>query len=107
MANKVDPDLYHQLCKPFESAEDAQKALDAFFEEVYALRVKYKLADVSVLVQSSIVGSGPFLWSAHCGSQSEVEGLAAWYFGQAQADRQDRIRRAMEDCGKIYKAAKR
>lgn len=108
MAKRIyDAGMYHKLSEPFESTELCQSALDAFFDELYELRVKHKLADVSVIVQTSIRDSGTVMWSAHCGSDQEKETMAAWHFGQMQADRQDRVRKALEHAAAIKKEASR
>lgn len=96
MRTKTDNEMYAEMLKPHESAEKANEALEAFYEELYQLRCKYKLADIAVIVQDSIVESGQFLWSAHCGNIDCQEVMAAWHLGQMQADRQDRVRRALE-----------
>lgn len=36
------------------------------------------------------------MWDGHCGSEMELEAMAAWHFGRASADRQELIRRATE-----------
>ena len=100
---KVDNAMYAEMLKPHESAAKANEALEKFYDELYELRCKYKLADVAVIVQDSVADSGPFLWSAHCGNIDSQEVMAAWHLGQMQADRQDRVRRAL-DSNTIKKA---
>jgi hypothetical protein len=100
---KVDGAMYAAMVIPHETAEKANAALEGFYDELYELRCKYKLADIAVIVQDSIADSGMFLWSAHCGNIDSLEVMAAWHLGQVQADRQDRVRKAL-DSNTIKKA---
>ena len=91
-----DDKTYYELSKPFEDSGQADNALRSFFDELYELRVKHGLADVSVVVKDAIEGSGSFMANFHCGSEIEQEAMAAWLFGRVQGDRQDLVRRANE-----------
>ena len=91
-----DPNLYAELCSQQFTAEEVDKALQAFWDEVYELRKKYKLRDVSIIVGGNVAGQGPFMWDAHAGNEAEAESMAAWHLGSTQARRQERIRETME-----------
>lgn len=53
-----DDETYAAMCVPFESAEEADQALAAFWAGVYELRCKCRLANVSVIVKDSVRGAG-------------------------------------------------
>jgi len=92
----ADEDLYAEMSIPFADGDAANKALEAFYNEVYELRKKHRLANVLIVAQDAIHGSGRFMSNTHFGSETEKESMAAWLLGKVQAERQDIIRRAME-----------
>lgn len=47
----VDPLLYEKLNKPFKSAEKAERMLNGFWNELRALRKKYKIPNVICVYQ--------------------------------------------------------
>jgi len=55
MSAKKDPELYRKMSAPFPDAETANTALGAFFEEVYALREKHRIANVHVIASIAIL----------------------------------------------------
>lgn len=77
---------------PFETADDANHAAQEFWNEVYELRIKYKIANVSFIIEDQVAGSGVFLATGHIGEASKEETMAAWHFGQASATRQEMVR---------------
>ncbi len=91
----INSDLYSELSKPFKSGDSANETLQEFLNELYLLRQKHCLADVSVIIKATIKGEGVFLYDAHFGSETEVEAMAAWHFGKASAERQSMIRNAI------------
>ena len=42
---KADPEKYERLSQPFDSKEEADKAAEAFFNAVAALREQYRIPD--------------------------------------------------------------
>lgn len=95
MAKKQNAALFNALNVPFKDAETANTAIQAFFDEAYELRKKHGLANVSIIVHGDIEESGPFMSAGHFGDSSTEEAMAAWNFGRAGADRQERIRNAI------------
>jgi hypothetical protein len=97
MQKKVtnDPANYSQMSVPFESEDEANKAMNDFYEEVGELRKKYKIQDLLVVMYGSLKSSdgevGNFMNSISFGSSLNQEGLAAYAYGAAKADREDRI----------------
>lgn len=89
------PDTYQECCVPFPSAEAANEAIQQFWEEVFDLRCKYKLAHVSVIIKDQIAGSGGFITSTHAGNELEQESMAAWHLGNSSSNRQNIIRKAI------------
>lgn len=45
---KADPEKYERLSQPFESADEAQKVAEAFFNAVAALREQYRIPDLVI-----------------------------------------------------------
>lgn len=92
--NIRDEDNYRELSKPFPSTEDAQKALEGFWDEFYALRNKWRLADVYVIFKLGVVtpdGEGQICTSMSAGSSMNHEPMTAWAFGYEQRQRQEAI----------------
>ena len=95
-----DEDRFHEMSKPFKDAETADEAIRSFHEAVYDLRCKYKIANVSVVIKDAVAGQGQFMNHFHAGNQLEEESMAAWHLGMASSDRQEIIRKAMEQGAK-------
>lgn len=92
-----DEHQYTELCsRPFASSSAADEALKKFWDAVYELRSHFGIRDVSVIASGHVSNSGPFMWSAHAGSATEAEVMAAWHFGKTQAERQQVVREAIE-----------
>jgi hypothetical protein len=93
----IDPDNYARCSAPFETAEEANAALDAFWDEFYELRNKHRIADVLVTfrlqVRQKDGGAAEMFGSLMAGNQMYAEPLAAWSLGKASADRQEMIGR--------------
>ena len=85
---KIDNMENYRICsEPFASPEEANEVLRQFFKELYELRVKHKIHNLTVVVGDSY-GTGEFFCSAHFGNPLQAESMAAWRFGEAQAERQ-------------------
>ena len=67
--------LYKRLSKPYESQEDAAKAIKAFTESVSKLRRKHKIAEVVMGVGVYVEGGGiAATWQ--CGDRGYTADLA-------------------------------
>lgn len=91
---KVNPKNYRQLSEPFESPEEAEKVVGEFWEEFYALRNKYEIPDILLVLQFSIEypeGEGIVLAKLYAGDERNGEGMAAFAYGQCSGERQERI----------------
>lgn len=64
-----DPEHYEELCTPFLSIDDANAAMEAFANEVRALRDKFRLRDVVVCVEVTIAHKGRY---ASCGGMQSM-----------------------------------
>lgn len=88
---KIDFGNYREMSEPFASSEEANTALQAFFDEVAEARIKHKITDVLLVVSCIAVtaeGEAAFVTHAHFGDEFKVESMAAYAFGRASADRE-------------------
>ena len=90
-----NPARYRELSEPFKNAEEANKAIQAFYEEVKAARIKHRIKDVHLVMGIGGLNAsgteGEMILSAHIGSEDRQESMLAYAFGVAQAERQQRI----------------
>ena len=97
---------YRKMSEPHESSEAANKALNDFQKELSELRKKYKIANILMIVNDSYLdgeGDASFMSVFEFGSQLEMEAMAAYGLGQAQARRAEMITRVLMDAkrGKV------
>lgn len=97
------PENYRELCKPFPNAAEAEKSLNAFWDDLYELRNKHHMTDVHVIVRVPIA-EHHVMTSFHCGDSLLGESMTAWAFGLQQASRQENIARVVEEAGQSVKA---
>ena len=90
MSRKGTNDIpnYLKLSEPFADANQANRAVEAFYAEVAELRKEHNLPDVHVVVRVNIdhgehVGSA--LSSAHFGNSMEAAPMCAWSYGRERA----------------------
>ncbi|HKY40667.1 MAG TPA: hypothetical protein VJN18_32250 [Polyangiaceae bacterium] len=84
-----NPKLYAQMCKPFESIEEANAALQAFVDEIYELRAKHRIRDVTLLCEIAVDYEGEereFRITNHFGSELRKLPLLAYGYGEAKAE---------------------
>jgi hypothetical protein len=67
-----DPKLYREMSAPFDNGDDANAALQAFYEDVGAARKKHRISDVVVLCEI-----------AHMLDGSEVRGSSSTMIGHS------------------------
>jgi hypothetical protein len=58
MEGKPNPELYERLSAPFESADEARAAVDAFCEKVAQLREQYKMPNVTLNICLTVKANG-------------------------------------------------
>ena len=84
-----DPNNYRELSKPFDSADEANRVIEDFMEEVRAIRQKYEIPDIHVIVRITALygdaGEGLAHASAHFGDVSKSESMCAWALGRESA----------------------
>lgn len=89
------PDRYSKMCVA-RPVEQADAAIEAFFTEVKAARIRHQLADVHVVTRANVEqmdGEAPAMAYAHFGAIQEAEGMCAWAFGRATEQRRAYILR--------------
>lgn len=91
----ANPDLYREMSQPFANADEAEKALTGFFEELGELRKKHRIANAYTIIAVMVVGSdgeeGEVVTSGMYGDSLRAESLTAWAFGHESAQRQEKI----------------
>lgn len=97
-----DPAVYRKLCEPRPIAE-VEKSVEAFFRELYVLRVKHGIQDVLVGIQVSTIGEtgreGRVTTSIHLGDSVQAEPMSAWLYGYHQCRRQETIAHTVKTAG--------
>lgn len=86
-----NPEQYTRMCVA-RSRKDCDAALDAFFEELMAARLRNQIADVHVLIKTTIEKDGvefPSMSYMHLGAVQEAEGMCAWGLGKATERRRN------------------
>jgi len=100
-----DPALYHEMAQPFETPEAANDAISAFYEDVRGLRRKHKIRDVLIVVfDSATYGDGKvgeFMNTIHMGSELHALSMAAYSYGQQQADHREMIAKIVATKNKL------
>ncbi len=95
-----NPERYREMSKPFPTAEAANTALDAFYKDLGALRVKHRLADVYVVASVNVLAEdgdemqtvGRMMW----GDELKALMLTAWAMGTEQAMHEERVGRLLK-----------
>ncbi len=97
-----DPATYRRMSEPLASQEEANKAVEAFFEDLRALREKHHIRDVVCTVQFAYVHEGvetvggcPLI----VGSTTEALHMAAVTYGTLRADLQAGLDKVVERTG--------
>lgn len=102
---KADPDRYRMCSEPFVDSDAADAAVRAFLDEVEASRVKHRIADVSYVIQDSMVtendAPGMFIITGHQGDSLKREAMLAYALGQCQKERETLIAELL--AGRGYK----
>jgi len=97
---------YRQITEPLP-VDTVNANIKAFFDELYELRNKYRIADVMIVVRPSVkyddgdIGAPMAL--ASFGDSVLTEGMAAFAFGKASSDRQENIQRLISESVRAIK----
>jgi hypothetical protein len=95
----LDPDNYHLMSIAKQSVETANADCNAFFLELHALRNKYGLRDVYVIVSGNVKradghGEAEFGAVHHHGSEEKVLPMISWAYGRELAMREEALKNA-------------
>jgi len=105
-----DEQVYRELSVPFGSVDEANASLEAFCEELYALRVKYRIRDLLYVMRVGCVRDDGTEADAtivnHCGARENMESIAAYAYGHLSASRQAAIQDEMEHACRGVKGQK-
>ncbi|MBN8833731.1 MAG: hypothetical protein ABS68_08925 [Niastella sp. SCN 39-18] len=97
MSNKFkdDPENYYKMSEPHESADKANEALQKFYEKVSEARKEFKIADILIVTKDSVRyedgNIGQFMQHSQYGNQLNGVSMAAYAYGQLQAEDRERI----------------
>lgn len=98
-AGTENPGLYRELCIPFPSPADAENAINAFTEELYALRAKHRIRDLLIIVNATVAydseDEGEVSCILHFGDELKSENMAAYGLGFLQSQRQERTAKTL------------
>lgn len=88
------PETYTAMDEPFDSEQEFLEACDSFFTELYELRVKYGLRDISYGILSAVKNRKgeieELTTSGHIGDSKLQLGLRILMLGQARAENDQR-----------------
>ena len=103
MTNKTTPNEvanYAAMSTPYESPEAANEAIQRFYDELTDLRNKHKVPDLLIVMRGSVVypdgKSGIFLHHIHLGNELNSEAMAAYAYGQTQAERREIMNKLLD-----------
>lgn len=90
---KNDPENYHKMSEPHESPAKANEALEKFYEKVSEARKEFKIADILVITKDSVRYEdgevGQFMQHSQYGNQLNGVSMAAYAYGQLQAEERE------------------
>ncbi len=91
-----DLNLYRELSAPFPSLEALNEAITAFYAELGELRRKYRLLNVTVLVEANLIQSdgteGSGAARCHFGNEAHQLAMIAQAYGRTKAEWDERLR---------------
>lgn len=90
-----DPGTYRAMSVPFESADEANAAIQAFFADLREIRTKHRMRDIHVVgitcVKYADGNEGDAMWSLQIGDSSKAESMLAYALGREQAEHREHI----------------
>lgn len=97
---KNEPENYIEMSKPHESSEKATDALQKFYNKVSDARKEFKISDILIVVKDSVRyedgGVGQFMQHSQYGNQLNGVQMAAYAYGQLQAEHKELINKLMD-----------
>ena len=107
MTTSQNNELYRELSIPFESVDKANEKVKAFCEELYDLRVKYRIRDLLYVIRIGCVRDDGDEADAtivnHYGASENMEGIAAYAYGQLSARRAEAVQDQMSQATRAVK----
>ena len=99
-----DLGLYRKMCEPFPDRKTSVAAINGFFDEVRALREKYKLPDVTTIIQLNYLDpdgqggtiEGNIITHAHNGDPMKQLTMIAQTFGTSKAEHERLLEKLCE-----------
>lgn len=87
-----DPELYAKLSTPFETEEAARAALHAFMDEVYEVRKKHGIPDVTIGAMAIVQGATtPAATLGHFGNNLMALPMTAIMFKHYREEHEQRV----------------
>lgn len=99
MKDHSDPKLYRELSVPFPDMEAADKALDAFADDLSAIRKKHKISDIMCVIQvnaSQGDDDGVLTFTVSFGDPLRKAAMLAQALGKEQAEFANRIAKLLK-----------
>jgi hypothetical protein len=94
---------YREASEPHESPAAAQKAIQAFYDELAELRVKYRIRDLYVIYNASVIEESGEETAATgmtgFGTQSLWESMVACAYGVEKQKKESLIRKLLAGSG--------
>ncbi len=103
---KPNPSLFQECSLPFDTVEEADKAVQEFGNALAELRKKHRIMNLVYIVEISVKDRGEAALTGMFGRASDEERLAAYLFGEATARRQEFIANVLQQ-SKSLKRTKR
>jgi hypothetical protein len=102
-----DPATYRKMAEPYPSMDEAQAAVEAFFNGVAELRKQHKITTMCMVIKGSALkqdgdGEAEFFLTCGLGNSLEFEGMLAYGLGREQSSRQQRIGSMLKGEGVLH-----
>ena len=95
MGGKRDPKTYRALSEPHENTEAVNDAISGFLADVGELRKKYRLANVTTIVQANALTEsgeeGEYMVAHHYGDALRYEPMTAYAYASARKEHEEAI----------------
>lgn len=94
-----DPKNYREMSLPLGDEKAAKESINGLFNELKALRRKYKVRDMHVIVADTVLCGGDeaeVMSSAHFGDPLRAEMMCAWGMAKSAITRKDLVKMAIE-----------
>ncbi len=97
--SKSDPENYHKMSVPFENKDQANESLRNFYADIEIARAKHKIPDILIVTKGSTKYEdgeiGQWMQHSNYGNSLNIESMAAYAYGCAQADARELINKLL------------